>query len=64
MRVHQAFHRHMGKQWLPAAQNQGLPQSPHTPIAIGKGVDKFKLVMKDATGNQGRLIGCFHSSRA
>ena len=37
MGIHQALHRHMRKQRMPTAQDQGLPQPAHAPIAICKG---------------------------
>jgi hypothetical protein len=28
---------------MPLGKNRGLPQAPHTPITIGKGVNKINL---------------------
>jgi len=49
---HQAFHRKLGKERLPAAEDQALPQPGHEAIAVGKGVDKGELIMENCRGNQ------------
>ena len=43
----QAFHWNVGEQRIPVCQNQALPQPPHAAIAVGKGVDELKFVVKD-----------------
>lgn len=51
------FHGQVSQKRFPRPQDQGLPQSTHAAVAIGKGVDEFKLVVKNATGHQEMLIG-------
>ena len=55
--VDQAFDRNMGKQGIPAKQDQCLPQPPHAAVAVGEGVDELELVVKDRAGDQRMLIG-------
>ena len=49
VRENQAFHRKIGKQGMPVGQDQALPQPAHATVAVGKGMDKFELVMKNRT---------------
>ena len=51
------FHRKEGEEWIPAAEEEGLPEAAHTAIAIGEGVNEFQLVMEDATGDERMGIG-------
>jgi hypothetical protein len=48
---HQAFHRNVSEQRIPASQDQALPQPPHAAVAVGEGVDEFELVVKNRTGD-------------
>lgn len=51
------FHGKEGEERIPAAEDEGLPKATHPAIAIGEGVNEFKLVMEDATGDERVGIG-------
>ena len=46
------FHGKEGEEWIPAAEDEGLPEAAHPAIAIGERVDEFQFVMEDATGDE------------
>jgi hypothetical protein len=48
----EAFDREIGEERVPAAEDEGSPESSHAAIAILKGVDEFKLVVEDGAGHQ------------
>ena len=50
-----AFHREEGQLWLPAAQDERLPQPSDAAVSIGKGMNELELVMEHAARDQGML---------
>lgn len=44
--VDDGLNREPGKHWLPPGQQQSVPQSSDSPIAVGKGMNQFQLVME------------------
>lgn len=52
-RVDDGFHRQVFKQGTPMGENNRLPQAPDATVAVGKGVDEFKLVMEHGACHQG-----------
>lgn len=53
------LYRKEGKERVPAAENEGLPEAADAAVAIGKGVDEFEFVVKDAAGDERVRIGVF-----
>jgi len=52
MLINQAFHGDVGKQGIPAGQNQALQQPPYPTIPIREGVDELEFLVEHRTGDQ------------
>ena len=57
--VNERFDWQILKDGIELRQNQRLPQAAHSAVSIGERVDKFKLVVEDATANQQVVVGVF-----
>ena len=44
--VYVAFYGQILKDLLPLSKERGLPKASHSAVAIGKGVNKHKFIMK------------------
>jgi len=51
------FHREVGEERIPTAENERLPEATDAAIAIGEGVYELQLVVEDATGDERMGIG-------
>ena len=43
------FHRQVGEEGIPFAEDKRLPKTPHSAIPVRKRMDEFKFVVKDTT---------------
>ena len=43
------FHRQVGEEGIPFAEDKRLPKTPHSTIPVRKRMDEFKFVVKDTT---------------
>ena len=50
---HQGLDRQIGQERAPAAQDQGLPESAQTAVAVAKGVYEYEFVVTDTACHQG-----------
>lgn len=53
------FHGQIGEKWVPAAEDEGLPEATDTTVAIGEGVDELEFIVKDAACDERVGIGVF-----
>lgn len=51
------LNRQPGEQWIPVAEDQGLPEAADAAVAIGEGMDELQLVVHNATGQEWMPIG-------
>ena len=57
--VDERFDGQILKDGIEFRQNQRLPQATHSAVSVGERVDKFKLVVEDASANQQVVVGVF-----
>ena len=53
------FHGQVGKKWIPATENECLPQATHAAVAVSEGMDEFQLIVEYAACDERMGIGAF-----
>ena len=57
------FHRQIGEEGIPFAEDKCLPKTPHSTIPVLKRMDEFEFVVKDTARNQWMLVRLFQPAK-